>query len=165
MGTDLTVDEFREKIDGGEITGHVGLDISIAMIAESLRWKLDEIVELPTQPVIAEKTVKTSYTTIKRGRVAGLKSRAYGIRDGEELIDLYFISHASVEEEYDAIEIEGEPKIKVKIEGGVHGDIGTTAMIINAIPKVINAPPGLYTMKDLPIPSATPSDLNTYVKK
>jgi hypothetical protein len=35
-----------------------------------------------------------------------------------------------------------------------HGDIGTVAMVVNSIQKVINAPAGLITMKDLPLPSA-----------
>jgi hypothetical protein len=31
------------------------------------------------------------------------------------------------------------------------------------IPKVINAPPGLFTMKDLPIPSAVVEDMRIYL--
>jgi len=164
IGTGLSEGEFREKIDKEEITGHVGLDVSIAMIADSLGWELDKIIVLPPKPIIASRTIETSYTTVKKGCVAGLKSTAYGVRYGEKVIELEFISHAEVEEEYDSTEIEGLPDMKVKIEGGIHGDIGTTAMIINSIPKVMNAPPGLHTMKDLPIPSATPAELNRYVK-
>jgi len=39
--------------------------------------------------------------------------------------------------------------------GGVHGDLGTSAMVANLIPKVITARPGLATMKDLPVPCNT----------
>ena len=162
IGTGLTEDEFKEKIKKKEITGHVGLDSSISMIADSLRWKLDDIVELPPEPVLAEDTTKTDYTTITKGCVAGLRSVAYGVVDGEKAIELEFVSHARVEEEYDSIGIDGKPNVRLKIEGGVHGDIGTTAMIINSIPKVINAPAGLHTMNRLPIPSATPVELNKY---
>ena len=154
VGTGLTLEEFKEKIESKEITGHVGLDVSTAMIADAIGWKLDDIVETKPEPVIADETIRTSYTVIKKGSVAGLKSIAYGIKDGEERIELSFISHAGVKEEYDCIEIEGEPGIKMKIEGGVHGDAGTAAVIINSIPKLLNAPPGLHTMKDLPLPSA-----------
>jgi hypothetical protein len=35
-----------------------------------------------------------------------------------------------------------------------HGDHGTVALPANTIPKVVRSPPGLYTMKDLPVPSA-----------
>jgi hypothetical protein len=43
--------------------------------------------------------------------------------------------------------------MEVIIKGGTHGDIATAAIIINSIPRVIAAPPGLVTMKDLPIVS------------
>jgi 4-hydroxy-tetrahydrodipicolinate reductase len=164
IGTGLTEKEFREKIEKREITGHVGLDSSIAMIADSLEWKLDDILELAPEPILADDTVKTDYATIMKGCVAGLRSVAYGIVGGEKAIELEFVSHARVEEEYDSIEIDGKPNVRLKIEGGIHGDVGTTAMIINSIPKVINAPPGLHTMNRLPIPSATPVELNRYVK-
>jgi len=163
VGTSLTKQEFREKIEKKEITGHVGLDCSIAMIAGSLGWKLDEIRELPPEPVLANRRIRTNYTTIAKGRVAGLRSRAYGVVNREKKIELEFVSHAGVKEEYDSVEIEGNPNVRMKIEGGVHGDVGTTAMIINSIPKVINAQPGLHTMNRLPIPSATPMDLNKYI--
>jgi hypothetical protein len=31
------------------------------------------------------------------------------------------------------------------------------------IPKVMNAPPGLFTMKDLPMPSAVTEDIRIYL--
>lgn len=38
-------------------------------------------------------------------------------------------------------------------------DMGTIAMVVNSFPKVIKAPPGLLTMKDLPVPSAALEDI------
>jgi hypothetical protein len=164
IGTGLTLKEFKKMIEEKKITGHVGLIESIAMIADALGWELKEIQELPPEPVIAEKEIVTSYTTVKPGQVAGLKSVAHGIEEGKKVITLEFISYAGVKEEYDAVSIEGVPNIYQKIKGGVHGDIGTVATIINSIPKVINANPGLVTMKDLPLPSVTPKDMRIYVK-
>jgi 4-hydroxy-tetrahydrodipicolinate reductase len=164
IGTGLSVEEFRKMIDEKKITGHVGLVESIAMIAEALGWRLDEIKEFPPEPVIAERELKTPYTIVKPGYVAGLKSVAHGIKDGRPAIVLEFISHAAVEEEYEAVSIEGIPKIYEKIAGGVHGDIGTVGVIANMIPKVLNAGPGLVTMKDLPLPSAVTEDLRVYLR-
>jgi hypothetical protein len=45
----------------------------------------------------------------------------------------------------------------------VHGDYATAAVIVNSIPKVMNAPPGLATMKDLPVISATVEDMRKYL--
>jgi len=162
IGTGLSPEEFKKMIEEKKITGHVGLTESIAMIAAALGWKLDEIKEFPPEPVIADKEVQ-AYVTVKPGQVAGLKSVAHGIKDGKPVIVLEFVSHALVEEEHDTVIIEGTPRIEEKKIGGVHGDIGTVAVVINMIPKVINAPPGLFTMKDLPIPSAVVEDMRIYL--
>ncbi|MEM2562254.1 MAG: NADP-binding protein, partial [Candidatus Bathyarchaeia archaeon] len=62
--------------------------------------------------------------------------------------------------EYDSITIEGAPTIYQKITPCIHGDAGTAAIIVNMIPKVVNAQPGLKTMKDMPVPSAILGDIN-----
>ncbi|MEM1984150.1 MAG: hypothetical protein QXW76_02690, partial [Candidatus Korarchaeum sp.] len=97
IGTGLSPEEFRRMIEEKKITGHVGLTESIAMIAAALGWKLDEIKEFPPEPVIADREVTTTYTTVKPGQVAGLKSIAHGIKEGKPVIILEFISHALVE--------------------------------------------------------------------
>ena len=39
--------------------------------------------------------------------------------------------------------------MSMKIAGGIHGDIATASIVVNSIPKVLQAPPGLHTMRDL----------------
>jgi 4-hydroxy-tetrahydrodipicolinate reductase len=51
------------------------------------------------------------------------------------------------------VEIDGSPALKMRIAGGVHGDVATTSIVVNSLPKVIEASPGLHTMRDMPIPS------------
>jgi 4-hydroxy-tetrahydrodipicolinate reductase len=41
--------------------------------------------------------------------------------------------------------------------------VGTIAMVVNSIPKVIKAPAGLLTMRDLPVPSAAIGDMRKYI--
>ena len=164
IGAGLTVEEFKNKIENKEITGHVGLKQSIAMIADTLKWKLEKIVTEPVQPVTAKKTVKSPYITVKAGNVAGLRQKAEGVSKGKKLITLDFQAYIGAEEEYDAVRILGVPNVKQKIQPCVHGDLGTVAVITNSIPKVINAPAGLLTMKDLPVPSAAVEDMRKYVK-
>jgi 4-hydroxy-tetrahydrodipicolinate reductase len=67
-----------------------------------------------------------------------------------------FNANAAVDEEYDEIIITGVPDIQQKIIGGVHGDVGTVAVTVNSIPKVLLASPGLKVMKDLPPCAAVP---------
>jgi 4-hydroxy-tetrahydrodipicolinate reductase len=164
IGTGLTTEAFNQMIKDGEMTGHVGLVESTCMIAESLGWKLDDIEELPPEPVTSEIETKTTYTIVKPGHVAGLRSVAHGIKGGKKVITLQFVSHTNVEKPYDSVTIDGTPSIHERIEGGVNGDIGTVAMIINSIPKVLNARPGLLTMTDLPLPSAAVKDFRKYIK-
>jgi 4-hydroxy-tetrahydrodipicolinate reductase len=164
IGAGLTAEEFQQKIQKKQITGHVGLEQSIAMIASALAWKLDDIMIESVEPVIAKKPVESKDIRVDPGKVAGLRQKAKGIMKNRETIILDFQAYIGAEEEYDAITIKGAPEIKQKIQPCVHGDIGTVAMIVNAIPRVINAPPGLLTMKDLPVPSATPEDMRKYVK-
>jgi 4-hydroxy-tetrahydrodipicolinate reductase len=164
IGTGLDEKTFRGMIKDGKITGHVGLVESVYMLAAALGWTLDVVEEPPPEPVICEKETETTFKKIKLGEVAGLRCKAYGVKDGKNVIIMEFISHANVEDPYDSVSIEGLPRIEEKIRGGVNGDIGTVAMIINSIPKVINAQPGFMTMLDLPIPSATVEDMRTYLK-
>jgi 4-hydroxy-tetrahydrodipicolinate reductase len=163
IGTGLTVEEFRQKIENKQITGHVGLEQSVAMIADALAWKLDKIVAEPVKPVIAKKSVKSEATKVTVGKVAGLRQKAKGVMKNREIIVLDFQAYIGAEEEYDAITIEGVPNIKQKIHPCVHGDIGTIAMVVNSIPKVIKASPGLLTMKDLPVPSAALEDIRKHI--
>jgi 4-hydroxy-tetrahydrodipicolinate reductase len=155
IGTGLSLEIFREKIDNKIITGHVGLLESINMIAGGLGWQLDEAVELPPEPVIADREVETGLGLVKPGEALGLVSIAYANKGGEKVISLEFNANAGVYEEYDEVIIEGVPNVRERIIGGIHGDIGTVAVTINTIPRAVQSEPGLILMKDLPPVIAT----------
>lgn len=163
IGAGLTLEEFKEKIEHKHITGHVGLEQSIRMIADALAWKLDMIILEPVEPVIAKKAAESKDIKVKAGNAAGLKQKAKGIINGKEAIALDFQAYIGAEEEFDSVTIKGIPNVNQKIQPCVHGDIGTIAMVANAIPKVINAQAGLLTMKDLPVPSAATEDVRKYL--
>ena len=156
IGTGLSPEEFQQKISKKEITGHVGLTQSIQMTVAALGLKYDEIIEFPPEEIITEKEFITTYgEKVPKGYVCGLQSKAISKKEGREIILLDFIAFAGDHEEYDSIKINGIPPIHQRIIGGVHGDVGTAAMVVNLIPKVIDAQPGLLTMKDLPVPCYT----------
>jgi hypothetical protein len=163
IGAGLAVEEFQRKIERKQITGHVGLEQSIAMIAGALAWKLEKIVIEHAEPVVAKKPVESKDIKVGTGQAAGLRQKVKGIMKGNEVIVLDFQAYIGAEDEYDAITITGVPNIKQKIQPCVHGDIGTVAMVVNSIPKVINAPSGLLTMKDSPVPSAAVENMAKYV--
>ncbi|MFX1531316.1 MAG: hypothetical protein ACFFBC_09395 [Promethearchaeota archaeon] len=156
IGTGLSVDEFHLKISNKEITGHVGLTQSIQMIVSALGLNYDELIELPPKEITTPEEFTTSYgETVPKGYVCGLQSQAYAKKEGKELITLDFIAYAGDHEEFDSIIIEGVPRIEQKIIDGIHGDLGTSAMVVNLIPRVIESRSGLLTMKDLPVPCNT----------
>lgn len=158
IGTGMYPEEFREKIRKGEITGHVGFRESVALTAAAMGLKLDEIVELPPEPVIADREVKTSYTTVRPGQMLGYVAVAKGVKDGRDVIVYKLVMHAGVEEGYGEYTIEGTPNVQVRMSEFL-GDWETAHVVVNMIPKVMNARPGLLTMKDLPPPCAVLSDV------
>lgn len=164
IGAGMTVAEYRDAIDNHKITGHVGLEQSMQMIADALGWTLDEIkVDMP-EPVTFDEEVKSDAITVPAGYAAGGKQMAYGISGGKTLLTMDFKAYIGADEEFDSVSIKGVPPINNKITPCVHGDHGTIAMTTNMIPHVINAEPGLKTMAELPPPHATPSHLGKYVK-
>ena len=116
----------------------------------------DQIKEFTPEAILADEDFITSYgEQVLKGNVRGLQSKARAISNSKEIISMDFFAYVGDHEEYDSIEIKGVPNIHQRIIGGVHGDIGTAAMVVNLIPKVIDAPAGLLTMKDLSLPCYT----------
>jgi hypothetical protein len=164
IGAGLTVEKFEEQIKNGQITGHVGLKQSVAMIADALGLDLQSIKVGAVEPVVAEKRVGSDAVKVKRGDVAGLTQSVCGLKNGKPVVTLLFKAYIGAEEEFDSVTIEGTPNIKQKITPCVHGDYGTAAIIVNSISKVVSSEAGLKTMKDLPVPSAATGDLRQYLR-
>jgi hypothetical protein len=151
IGAGLTRDQFQAKVDSGSVR-HVGLAESITMIADALGWKLDRVTD-EIQPKMAAETVKSEFLTVAPGYVCGIIQDGVGYRDGRAVITLHMEAYLGAPESYDAVRIEGSPAITSKVAGGVHGDVATASIVVNSIPKVLSAPPGLHTMRSLPLPS------------
>lgn len=153
IGAGCTPAEFQKLVDAGTLR-HVGLTESIAMIAAGLGWELDDIRD-EIEPIMAKSEVRSQYLTVKPGQAAGVKQVGHGLKKGRELITLDFQAYLGAKESYDAVYITGTPNMEVVIKGGTHGDIATAAIVVNAVQRVLEAPPGLATMKDLPIVTCT----------
>jgi 4-hydroxy-tetrahydrodipicolinate reductase len=151
IGAGLTPEQFQQRVDAGTVR-HVGLAESISMIADAFGWKLDRISD-EIQPKIAETAVTSEFLAVEPGFVCGLVQDGVGYRRGEAVITLHMEAYLGAPESYDSVEISGSPALKMKIAGGIHGDIATASITVNSIPKVMEALPGLHTMRDMPIPS------------
>ena len=151
-GLGMTVQEFRDKMSKGEITAHVGYAESIMLVSSMLGLRIDKISE-GQEPILADRRMETQYFKIEPGQVCGIRGYGIGYVEGREFIRLELLA-AVGRMDYDEVIIDGDPPLKWRNEYGTAGDIATAAMIINAIPRVLRAPPGLLTMKDITVPSA-----------
>jgi 4-hydroxy-tetrahydrodipicolinate reductase len=154
IGAGLTTEQFQKKVNDGSVR-HVGLTESIAMIADAMGWTLDRITD-EIHPKLATVTISSEYLAVDPGYVAGIIQDGVGYRKGEPVIKLHMEAYLGAPETFDSVDIEGSPNLSMKIAGGIHGDVATASIAVNSIPKVLQAEPGLHTMRDLPLPSFFP---------
>lgn len=167
QGVGLELDEFNKRLEEGTLAGHVGFHESINMIADALGWKLSDDVKLSMAPIVSNVYRKAPYAEVKAGDVAGCNMKGFGYIDGDLKIEM--LHPQQIEPQLEGIEtgdyitIKGNPDINMSINPEVPGGIGTIAMVVNMIPHVINARPGLKTMIDLPVPRAILGDMRELI--
>ena len=131
----------------------------IRVMAHTLDVPLDEI-RFEVEFGAANRTTDFGFMTIQEGRIAGYKGVLSGVAGGRPRVQCKFVWKVGhdmtpnwpVEDGY-VIEIEGEPGVRCRLEPiGPHFDgATTTAMpVVNAIPQVCAAPPGIVNHLDLP---------------
>jgi 2,4-diaminopentanoate dehydrogenase len=157
IGAGMSVEEFRAKVKEGTIK-HVGLPESVAMVADSLGLRVDEITET-IEPKVATERVQTEFLTVEAGQAAGVHQIARGFSEGKELIYMELQMYVGANDPADKVELQGHPNISLVIPGGSHGDIATASVAVNSIPVILEAPSGLRTSRDLPIGFFPPKPL------
>jgi len=149
VGAGLNLNQFRRAMTEGTVK-HVGLPESVQMIAAGLGWKLDRVDET-LEPAIAPRDLDTEFLRIPAGAAAGIKQVARAYRNGELAISLDLQMYVGAPSPRDHVMIDGTPPIDMTITGGVAGDLATAAIVVNSIPKLLAARPGVLTMRDLPL--------------
>lgn len=149
IGAGMTAEQFRTEVAAGKIKHH-GLPESIAMVADGLGFRLDDISET-IESIIAEETVKTEFLEVAPGQVAGVHQIARGSLGGEEKVFMELRMYVGAKEPSDTVELRGSPNLTLTIAGGTHGDLATAAIAVNTIPAILAAPAGLRTVRDLPL--------------
>jgi len=148
IGSGLLPAEFRRRFKAGQ-AGHAGLKESLALIAHALDWKVGHVTE-SGDAVVAKRDIKTRFLQVKQGQTCGLHQRAEGRVNGKKRITLDLKMYLDAENPHDAIQIEGEPPLNVIINGGVAGDQATVAALVNTAPRLLQCPPGLLLVTELP---------------
>lgn len=168
QGVGVTVEAFEKGVEDGTLAGHVGFAESVGMIAEALGWNVEKF-EQQMKPIVTTVDRKSPYGFAAAGDVAGVNMTGQGYVDGEVKIDMYHPQQIEPEMEGthtgDYIILKGTPEVNMAINPEVDGGIGTIAMVVNMIPHVINARPGLKTMIDLPVPRAIMGDFRDFIER
>lgn len=149
IGAGLTESEFEEKRDR---IRHVGLPESVYLIADAMNWELTSVDE-KLEPIKAESPIQTKSETVPPGNIAGVRQVALGLQNDHEVIRLVFEAAVGIEKSHDSIYITGNPTFNSTIDGGINGDIATSAIIVNTIRAIQMASPGLKTMLDVQAPA------------
>ncbi len=145
VGAGLSKEEFESGVAARKL-GHVGLSESAAMIALGLGLPIGEISET-IEPVLALRDTEG----VVAGRVLGLHQIARVRAGGEIKVELDLTMAVGVPEAFDSIEIQGDPPVNLTVTGGFHGDRATVGCVVNAIPFIVAAPPGVQTVVTLPL--------------
>lgn len=150
VGVGITPEEFRERQKQGGF-GHIGLVESLRLIMRGLNWPIDRVSET-LEPIMSESKIQTHFLTVLPGKVAGIQHSAQAFMSGQLAVSLCLQMYIGVDEPEDRITVDGAPPVNLVVEGGIYGDTATVGALVNAIPQVLNASPGLQTVIDLPIP-------------
>jgi len=134
----------------------------VALVADSMGLTLDEITERH-DVLLADEDVEIASGTVEAGTISGMRFEIIGVVDGQERV---VVEHVTRLRDGDApdwpqgegyrIRIDGEPNVDLTVrlssEVGDHNHAGclATAMhVVNAIPAVVAADPGVLTLLDL----------------
>jgi 4-hydroxy-tetrahydrodipicolinate reductase len=158
VGAGLNLGQFRRAVTEGTVR-HVGLVESAHLIAAGLGWKLDRVDET-LEPAIAPRDLDTQELRIPAGAAAGIRQSVRAYRDGELAISLDLQVYVGAESPRDHILVDGDPSVDATIAGGINGELAAAAVLLNSLPRLLAAPAGLVTVRDLPLVHAlNPQDL------
>lgn len=161
QGVGLTPAAFDAGLAAGTVRGHIGFAQSVHMIAQALDWTIERI-EQNREPIISETRRETPFVTVEPGQAAGCRHTAIAYRAGKPVITLTHPQQVRPEladvATCDRIQISGTPDVALSGSPEIPGGRATAALSVNMIPRVLNAPPGLHCMADLPVPAALLGD-------
>ncbi len=148
----------------------------VRMVADHLGAKLDGIRETYEKRV-TERRLEVAAGVIEAGTVGAVRFETIGVVGGRDAIVIEHVNRMAPDIAADwptaardgtyRLQIHGDPDVQCELSLGPpddaseHGMVATTMRIVNAIPHVCAAPPGIVTATDLPLtlpPAALSAD-------
>lgn len=149
-GAGLTLEAFaaRLAVDG---VGHRGLRHSAWLLATAAGLAPDRVEEV-IEPVVAGRAVRTEHVTVAVGQAAGVRHHVQAFRGDDRVVDMHLSMVVGATDPVDEVILDADPPLHMRVMGGLPGDVCTAAVVLNALPVLAEASPGLYTMDRLPVP-------------
>jgi 4-hydroxy-tetrahydrodipicolinate reductase len=149
VGAGMSVEAFRDAVAAGRIK-HMGLRESLMMIGSGLGVEFRSVSDEAIDPIVADRTITTQFLEVRPGQVAGVHQTISGTGSIDVRLELrMYVGAEAVAGDF--VRVRGVPDVDLSIKDGVHGDRATAAMVVNAIPRVVQAPAGLLTMDDIAV--------------
>jgi 4-hydroxy-tetrahydrodipicolinate reductase len=141
FGIGLSPEEYRKEVAKGGAQEFTDLKGELQAFANRIGWPLDEV------------KAKTETSQGDDGLIIGNKSVCQGIKDGKVLLEMSFEGILDPKHEYfHNIVVEGIPRFEAMIKYSPdRGLQGTIAPMLNAIPHVVSAEPGIIEALELPL--------------
>jgi 4-hydroxy-tetrahydrodipicolinate reductase len=135
---------------------------SLLMTADALRFDLEEF-RYQREVGLAEETFEIPFGTIEAGTIAVVKMTVTGVGKGRPVLVNHWVWRCSdqIHPEWGlgeswTMKIEGDPTMSCTVEAGTKYDskrivsLTVATAVVNAIPAVCDAPPGVRSVLDLP---------------
>jgi len=146
----------------------------LRLIAHGLGYRLDEIRERFDR-VATDRDLHVAFGTAEAGTCGALRTQAIAVIDGREAITIEHVNRLApdlglewgdrVDRPVYQVRIEGEPDVECtmsaslrdpgasgsSMSAGAGAMVATAMRVVNAIPYVVQAKPGLLTALDLPL--------------
>jgi len=121
------------------------------MIADTMGWRLEDVSET-LEPVLARSRSNTEFFSVDKGYALGIKQSVAGSIGGRDVVKLELEMSVGAPDPHDGVEIDGTPPLKMRIDGGIQGDLATASILANCVPAIARSRMvGLLTMRDLPL--------------
>lgn len=153
LGLGLSPAAFEQRISSGGIAGHIGFRESMDMIAAALGTEVQRFEE-SIKPLIADR----AEDGLAQGTAAGLVQQAIGECAGGLRFDFRLSLHVQPQllglEVIDSVSIEdGGATHEIQVRPAAPPVETAAAQVVNAIPLILRAEPGLRTRLDFGAPT------------
>ena len=156
LGLGFDPDEHAAGVAAGRIYGHIGYPHTMRTFARRFGRTVERFTET-IDPIPAPEAIDTVAVAIAPGQSAGFEQVTTGYTGGEAWFQATFLGHVDLasiglapEDSYNVI---GDPDLHAVVRPGFNPQSTTMAVLVNMLPHVVAAPPGLLSITDLPIPS------------